>query len=144
VRVVDDAILAAVRAAGVTVFEGHPQMTKDGNKVTYPVPYAVFYSNVGDDDNPRLSGRKGRRSVFCSFIYVGGDPRQAKWAGERIRNALQGKRLTVVGHPQRWLCDLEESQRVRRDDDAIQPDGSPLFYGVDNFALSIALSHGGI
>lgn len=139
-RVVDTAVLTALEATPVTVHDGLVLADNTTNIVTYDVPYAVYYSSVGDDDNRRLSGRKGRRSVFFSVTYVGLTREQAKWAGEKVRAALQGKRLAIPGY-RSWLCELQESQRVRRDDDAIRPDGSPLFYGVDNYALSIAITH---
>lgn len=138
-RAVDDVVLAALAATGVDIHDGLVHADNSTNTVTYELPYAVYYSSVGDDDNPRLSGRKGRRSVFFSVAYVGLDRNQTKWAGEKIRAALQGKRFVVPGY-RTWLCDLQESQRVRRDDDAIRPDGSPLFYGVDNYAVSITIS----
>jgi hypothetical protein len=143
VRAVDTAILAAIDGLGVDVYDGlvTPTIT---NVVDYDLPYAVFYSSLGDDppapENARLSGQRGRRSVFFSVTYVGLDRNQAKWAGEKIRAALIESRLVVPDHKV-WLVSVEESQRVRRDDDAIRPDGSPLFYGVDNYAVSITLNH---
>lgn len=139
-RAVDDVVLAVLEGTGVTIHDGLVTADNTSNVVTYPLPYAAYYSSVGDDDNRRLSGRSGRRSVFFSVVYVGADRNQTKWAGEKIRAVLQEKRIAVPGH-KTWLCRLEESQRVRRDDDAIRPDGSPLFYGVDNYALSITLTH---
>jgi hypothetical protein len=139
-RVVDDVILATLEATAVTIHDGLVDADNSTKEVTYDLPFAVYYSSVGDDDNRRLSGREGRRSVFFSITYVGLDRQQTKWAGEQIRAALQGQRLVIPGH-RSWLVDLQESQRVRRDDDAIRPDGSPLFYGVDNYALSIQITH---
>lgn len=138
-RVVDDAVLSAIRNAGITIHDGLVETSIDGKVVNYDLPYAVYYSSVGDDDNRRMTGRKRRRSVFFSITYVGLDRRQAKWAGEKIRDAIADRRISVPGY-RTWLCDLQESQRVRRDDDAIRPDGSPLYYGVDNYALSIVLT----
>lgn len=158
-RIVDEAVFTRLEAAGLYVpalhaDEDDPAPAPDGavhihdglvttdttsNVVTYKLPYGAYYSSIGDDDGPRLTGRKRRRSVFFSITYVGEDRNQAKWAGEKIRAALQGKRLVITGH-RTWLCSVEESQRVRRDDDAIRPDGSPLFYGVDNYSLPIMLT----
>lgn len=138
-RVVDDAVLDALADTGLAIHDGLMVAANDSGVVTYTLPYAIYYSSIGDDDNRRLSGRKGRRSVFFSLTYVGEDRNQTKWAGEIIRDALQGKRLHVPGHKS-WLCELLESQRVRRDDEAVRPDGSPLFYGVDNYAISITLT----
>lgn len=114
----------------------------DGNPkiVTYDLPYAVYTSSIGDDDRPRLTGRRARRSVFFSILYVGIDRNQAKACGERIRDSLQDKVIAVPGH-RVWLCQLQESQRIRRDDEAVRSDGSPLYYGVDNYALPITLVH---
>jgi hypothetical protein len=135
---------AAVPEGAMLVHDGLVDADNTGNLVRYPTPYAVYYSSVGDDpadadENMRLIGRRGRRSVFFAITYVGEDRNQTKWAGERIRNALSGRRLAIPGH-RSWLVSVEESQRVRRDDDAIRPDGSPLFYGVDEYAVSITLN----
>lgn len=135
-RAVDEAILTALATLPFDVHDGFVPSDATGQIVTYPVPYAVYYSSVGDDHSPRLTGRNTRRAVFFSITYVGLDRNQAKWAGELVRDALEGRRL-VVGSQRTWLVGLEESQRVRRDDDAIRPDGSPLFYGVDNYAVSV-------
>lgn len=136
-RAVDTALLARLKAVpGLHVHDGFVKVDNDSNVVTYPVPFVVFYSNVGDDHSPRLSGRNTRRSVFFSLTYVGLTREQSKWAGERARAALMDRRLTVPNHGV-WLVDLQESQRVRRDDDALRPDGSPLFYGIDNYAISV-------
>lgn len=141
-RVVDDAVLATLSGINVPVYDGVAEV--DSNEapvrvVTYDVPYAVYRSSIGDDGNSRLDGRWARRTVSFNLTYVGLDRRQAKWAGERIRDALQGKRLTVSGH-KTWLCELLESQRIRPDHDAVRPDGSPLFYGVDTYALAVTLT----
>lgn len=165
-NIVDEAIFTALEDAGMwaeglhdedgaeppsadmlRVMDGLVEADNATKVVRYETPYAVFYSSLGDDpptpENMRLTGQRGRRSVFFSIVYVGADRRQAKHAGQRIRDALAGKRLIVGGH-RVWLTDVEESQRVRRDDDAIRPDGSPLFYGVDEYAVSITLNHQGV
>jgi hypothetical protein len=142
VRIVDNLILEALEATGVPIHDGFVKVDNKTNAVLYPTPYAVFYSSVGDDDaedNPRLVDVHTRRSVFFSIVYVGKDRNQTKWAGEKIREAINGRRFVVPGH-KAWKCKVEESQRVRRDDDAVRPDGSPLFYGVDNYAISITLT----
>jgi uncharacterized protein (DUF427 family) len=163
VNVVDEALFEMLEAAGMwvpalheddpeaaptdpdamVVFDGLVVADNESNVVEYELPYAVHYSSLGDDpeseENQRLTGRRGRRSIFWSTTYVGADRRQAKWAGQKIRDALAGRRVVVAGH-RSWLITVEESQRVRRDDDAIRPDGSPLFYGVDNYSVSITLT----
>lgn len=143
-RAVDNVLLE--RLGALSGFDIHDSVmvlndTDDNPKIVdYALPYAVYYSNIGDDDKPRLTGRRSRRSVFFSITYVGIDRNQAKACGERIRESLQDKVIAVPGH-NTWLCQLEESQRIRRDDEAVRPDGSPLYYGVDNYALPITLVH---
>ncbi len=142
-NVVDDVILARVTPPALTEFKVHDGVftaaAPPGQPavVSIPLPYAVFYSSIGDDDNRRLSSRERRRSVFFTFTYVGIDRRQAKWAGELIRGLILGDRFVVPGYNV-WPTQLLESQRIRRDDHAVRPDGKPLFYGVDNYAVSVA------
>lgn len=138
--VVDKVLLARLQGRGFEVYDGFFEAIPEDGKVvvTYPLPYAVYYSSVGDDDEDtrRLSARIPRDSVFFSLTYVGIDRRQTKWAGERLRAQLRYYRPTVPG----FFCELvqlQESQRIRRDDQATRPDGAPLFYGVDNFAVGV-------
>jgi hypothetical protein len=139
-RVVDNAVLAVLDELPLDIHRADvitdTEQDTDQVIVTYDLPYAVYYSNVGDDHNPRLDGRTSRRSVFMSIMVVGVNHEQTKWGLEKVRDVLEGKRIPVPDHKS-FLVDLQESQRVRRDDDAIRPDGSPLFYGVDNYAMSI-------
>lgn len=141
-RVVDDAIITALRAAGITVHDGDVPTERDGTVVTAPLPYLVYFSNVGDDveETMRIAGMRSARSVFFSWNCVGADRNQAKAVAERARDAVNDKRLVVPG----WKVDLlkvETSQRVRRDDDAVRPDGAPLFYGVDEGSVVVRLKH---
>lgn len=138
-RVVDTAVLQRLAEAGLTVHDGVvPVSDADARVVTVELPYCVFLSGVGDDDQPRLSGRNGRRAVYFQVTYVGASRVQAKWVGERSRAALVTHRL-VVPDARSWPTVLDESQRIRRDDDAVQPDGAPLFYGVDTYSAAITI-----
>lgn len=159
-RAVDAAIIAAVEARGVTMHnadvptEQNP-LDPDVRVITVEFPYTVLYSNLGDD-NPfrhtsRLSGRASRRSVFFQVTSVGTTVDQAKWAAERQRRALSGKRLVVdvwdedTGEPtgeklQTGLVNVSESQRVRRDDTATDPEGKPVFYLVDIYTLPVSIT----
>ena len=121
------------------LLDSYVPVEADGKTVEYPLPYAVYFSSLGDDHSPRLTGRNTRRAVFFSVTYVGISPEQAKLAGQRIRDGLVDRRLVLSGR-RTWLIGLEESQRIRRDDDAINPEGKPLYYGVDNYAVSITNS----
>src|SRR5690242_5151878 len=122
---------------------GIDPMTPGKVTVTYPVPFATYASAVGDDDNPRLTGRKVRRSVPFYITYVGTTREQAKWAGERLRLKLQRTRLVIDG-VRVWPIQLEVSQRIRPDNNVMRPDGSPLYYGIDEYAVSIMLTQTGV
>ena len=139
----DDDPNAVAPEGALVVHDGMAAADNSTKVVTYDLPYAVFHSSLGDEPesaaNERLTGDRGRLSVFFTMTYVGADRRQSKWAGQKIRDALRGRRPSVSGH-RMWKVSVEESQRVRRDDDAIRPDGSPLFYGVDNYAVSITIA----
>lgn len=141
--VVDTAVLTRLRSnVNLHVFDGLVLPTKDPDqpvRVNLPMPYINYTSAVGDDDNYRLAGRRQRRSVPFWLMYVGLDREQAKGAGEAARELLEGWLASIENHNV-WRCKLEESQRIRRDDDALNPDGKPLFYGVDAYAISMQLA----
>lgn len=142
-RAVDDVVMAAIRAAGVTLEDGFFRAPAEPGvpvRIDTPLPYAVYYSSIGDEHNPRLDGRRRRGSVFFSVTYVGIDRNQTKAAGERIRRAISGVRFAVSGH-RTWPVQLQQSQRVRRDDGAVNPEGHPLFYGVDDYDLSLTINN---
>jgi len=148
VETIDDVILEILAGAelstgepgplGVAIFDGEqkPFLEDAEGKavVTYNLPYAVYTANVGLPFNLRLSGRHTRNSTFCAIQFVGGSRWQAKWAGQAIRDALAGRRLQVDDLPT-GLISVETSPRIWRSDDAIRPDGSPVYYGVDEYAV---------
>lgn len=142
-RFVDDVILDLLRDA-VPPLDGHdrvhhgfvPVDSTDATVITAVLPYLFYASSVGDDSNRRVTGVNGRRSVFFQVTYVGEDPAQAKWAGEHARAAL-ADRVIPIPDRKSWRVLLGESQRIRRDDDAARPDGSPLYYGVDLYSVAV-------
>lgn len=151
-RAVDEVVLATLRATGVDTHDGGAHvdplslaelMAGTKRTVTYDLPYFVYYSSIGDVTQRMMSGRRIRQAVYFSVIFVGADRNQTKWAGEKARAVLEGQRLAIPGY-RSWLCSLDVSMRIFRDDDAIRPDGSPLFYGRDDYALSVALKPTGV
>lgn len=145
-QVVDDAVLALLRAAvppvsgDDRVHDGYVPTTYDAGAkiITAVLPYLAYFSSLGDDSNRRMSGPNGRRSVFFQVTYVGDSREQAKLVGARQRAALRDKRISLPGRNS-WPIILGESQRIRRDDDAARPDGSPLFYGVDLYSVAVTI-----
>lgn len=152
-RAVDDVVLATLRAALADTAPpgGDPVQVHDGMVLAPPTPgepriireatpFLVFYSSVGyDDRGDKRNGFPTRRSVYWQITAVGLDRNQAKAAAELAREALRGRALDIPDH-RSWRVSVESSQVIRRDDDAIRPDGKPLFYGVDEYAMSITTS----
>jgi hypothetical protein len=118
------------------VHDGQVVADNTSKVVSYALPYIVYTSNTGDVDNPRLSGRRLRRSVFMPLKFVGEDRNQVKAAMEAVEAQIADRHILVPGF-KTWKCRLEVSTRVRRDDDAIRPDGSPLFSADQEYAMSL-------
>lgn len=143
-RVVDDAIVALLETTGIDINTAFVDVDYSGQVVTFPTPYITYTSNVGDDHNERLSGHRGRRSVFFSLMYVGLTYEQAKGAGEAAHQALYRQRVSGAGITKSWLIEIETTQRVRRIDDVLRPDGKPLYYGVSEGHVSVTLNSEGV
>lgn len=151
---IDLAIIAAVEAEGVTLYNGavptdnerdafEPGEVGEPVVVTVEFPYAVLYSNFGDDYKRRLAGRTSQRSKFFQISCVGLEPEQAQWVARRVRRALKDRRLEVTDPdtetPYRMgLIDIGESQRLRRDDTTTDPNGNPAYYLVDTGSVKVS------
>jgi hypothetical protein len=136
----DDALPVWVGETGID-----PAALTERKVIEYEVPFAYYTSAVGEDDpeSARLSGRRTRLSVPFYIGYVGTTLEQTKWAGERLRLKLVRTRPVIEGF-RTWPITLEVSQRVRRDDNVMRPNGSPLYYGIDEYAVSILLTQTGV
>jgi hypothetical protein len=99
--------------------------------IDIPFPYAVYYSSPGIPFRRRLSGDYSRRSTFFGFRSVGVTKEQAAWVQEKLQDALLYVRLA----DDLELVAMEQSNRIFRDDDAVQPNGGPLFYGEDLYSV---------
>jgi hypothetical protein len=135
-------------ALGFPIYEaiaGVDPMSDEKQTLSYPVPFATYTSSIGADDNPRLTGRKTRRSVFLVFTYAGVTSKQAKWAGQRIRLKLERHRPVIPGY-RAWPIagEIDGSDRIRPDFNVLRPDGSALYYGIDRYAVSIVLTETGV
>lgn len=138
-KALDAAILAALRSVLANVHDGEAPADDTGKVVTSPLPYVVYYSDIGFDGARRQSGDAGQREVSPQVTYVGGSRDQAKWAGQRARAVLADQWLTVAG--EKVQLRATDSMRVRRDDDVRRPDGGSLFYGVDQYAVTTLIPH---
>ena len=136
-RALADAALAALRTTGVSVHDSYVEIDESTKVITWPLPFLVFYSNLGDEfGEERLDGRSSRRNVDIEVAYIGETRDQALLAGEKARAVLSGARLAVTGR-RAWLCNLERSDRVNRADDAVRTGGLPLFVGRDYYTASV-------
>ena len=76
---------AVAPANAVVIHDGLVGVDNTTNVVTYPVPYGVYHSSLGDEpeseSNQRLAWSRGRMSVFFTMTYVGLD----RWQARRTR-----------------------------------------------------------
>jgi hypothetical protein len=129
----DTALLALLATTNVDVNDTVVDSDNSGQVVTFPTPYFVYESSTGDDNQEsteRLSGPGDKRSHFFSLAYIGDTPEQARAAGAKAHAAFRRTRITGTGIRSSGFITVDESQRVRRDDDAINPDGHALYRGV--------------
>jgi len=136
VRAVDDAVIALLKADGLTVFDGYVPVDTSSKVVPVDLPFIVYYGAPGIEGTLRLSGRRSVRTVGFMVTFVGIDRNQAKWAGEKARTVLSRARLTIDGR-KTGLVDVLTSPWVWRDDDMLQPDGKPVFYGRDTYEVPL-------
>ncbi len=129
----DDALLALLRAvANLNVHDGYVDVDETQKVISVPLPYVVFWSTPGYDNDARQDGRVAGRVVDFQITGVGGTREQAKWVLDKARGALSRKRLNGS-----LIIRDDDNQFVRRDDDYTRPGGGPLFYGVDKYAVAV-------
>lgn len=128
----DDDVLALL--AGVpflTVYDGEVDVDEAAKVITVELPYVVFWSTPGYDNDERFSGDIGGRVVEFQLTGVGESREQAKWVLEQARTVLSRQRLG-----RGLIHRTADNQTVRRDDNYTRPGGGPLFYGVDRYAVA--------
>lgn len=125
---------------GVHVYDGDFDARPGAGQrqVNYKLPYAIYHSSTGreDPDTQRLSADIPRDQARFSLKVVGTDRKQTKWAIERLQARLRRLRPVVSG----FNCDVVEhdsSAEIYPDETAVQQDGTPLFYGVERFAVGV-------
>src|SRR5699024_903833 len=90
----DDELLALLRARPhLTVYDGFVDVDESAKVITVPLPYVVFYSSSGYDNDARFSGQVGGGVLEFQITGVGGTREQAKWALDEAREVLSRKRL---------------------------------------------------
>lgn len=149
---VDTAVLAKLRAAipplpptttggaeRPRVHDGVVPVDASNPKIVIAtLPYVVWFSNLGVDESEDLATTLTKRTVTGQTTYAGGTREQAKWAGQRARDALAFQALEVEVDGQTltlMVMPTDDSQQVRRDDTNTRPGGEPLLYGVDRYDI---------
>ena len=114
------------------VYDGYVDADETAKVIAVPLPYVVFYSTPGYDNDARQSGQVAGRVVEFQITGIGGTREQAKWVLDKARTALSRKRLNG-----NLIKRDDANLPVRRDDDYTQPGGAPLFYGVDRYSVAV-------
>lgn len=127
----DTSILGLLTDAGLNVHDGFIKVDETEKVISAALPYVVFYSSPGYDNDKRLGDGIGGRVVEFQVTGVGATREQAKWALDKARDALNKKRLNGSA-----IRRYDDNQYVRRDDDYTRPGGGPLFYGVDRYGVA--------
>jgi hypothetical protein len=129
----DAELLSMLRAVpNLNVHDGFVDVDETAKVISVPLPYIVFYSTPGYDNDERYAGVVGGRVVEFQLTGVGESREQAKAALEKARTALSRERLG-----RNRIRRSDDNMAVRRDDDYTRPGGGPLFYGVDRYAVAV-------
>lgn len=114
-----------------SVYDGVVEVDETEKVVAVPLPYIVFWSSPGYDNNGRFDGNVGDRVNEFQIKGVGEDRTQAKWVLDQARAVLSRKRLNG-----NLIKRSDDNLPVRREDDYTRPGGAPLFYGVDKYSVA--------
>jgi hypothetical protein len=114
------------------VYWGYLDIDETAKVIAVPLPYLVYSSSPGYDRGIRYSGSTAGRVSEFRLKGVGESERQAKWVLNEAYKVLNRKRLNGS-----LIRSSNDSQDVRRDDDYTRPDGKPLFFGVERYAVGI-------
>lgn len=114
------------------VYWGYLDVDETEKVIRVPLPYIVFNSSPGYDRDKRQSGHVGGRVLEFDLKGVGDSERQAKWVLDQARTVLSRKFLNG-----NLIIRSDDNERVKREDDFALPDGKPLFFGVDKYAVAI-------
>ena len=114
------------------VYWGHIDVDEAEKVINVPLPYLVFNTSPGYDNNERYCGDVGGRVLEFDLKGVGVSERQAKWILDEGRKMLNRKRLNGS-----LIKRSDDNLNVRRDDDFTSSGGGPVFYGVDRYAVAV-------
>ena len=129
----DDDLIAMLEAVpNLNVHDGYVDADEAAKVISVTLPYVVFYSTPGYDNDARHCGGVGGRVVEFQITGVGGTREQAKWALDKARTVLSRQRLNG-----NLIIRADDNPSVRRDDDYTRPGGLPLFYGIERYGVAV-------
>ena len=117
------------------VYDGYVDADETAKVISVPLPYVVFYSAPGRDNDARQSGQVAGRVIVFQLTGVGETREQAEWVLDKARTVLSRKRLNG-----NLIIRDDLDQLVGRADDYTQPGGGPLFYGVDRYGVAVTVT----
>lgn len=121
-----DAVIAALTAAGLTVYLGG---APPGISPTATDPYVVLYPEPGRTETASLGDDRTNFSAVIQLTCVGLTAEQAMSVSDRAIAVLSTV-LTVTGRTS-WKPEALDGQPVQRDDD-ISP---PVYYAPSRYRL---------
>lgn len=128
----DAAVLAILDTLPHEVYRGKVDVDEDAKEIGVPLPYLVYWTTPGYDNDARFDGRANGRVLEFQLTSVGVSPEQAKALLDKARALINRKRIG------KSLCKRDvDNQPIRREDAYTRPGGAPLFYGVDRYSLPI-------
>lgn len=114
------------------VYWGYLKPDEAAKVIDVPLPYIVYNSSPGYDNDERLCGGVGGRVLQFDLKGVGSSERQAKWVLDEARKVLDRKRLGTA-----LIKRSDDNDRVRREDEYTMPGGMPLFFGTDRYGVAV-------
>lgn len=115
------------------IFEGYPQADETEKIIAVPLPYLVYVTTPGFDNDLRQCGDVAGRVLEFQIAAIGEAQWQAKWALDHARAVLSRRRLGRA-----LIRRSPDNLYVRRESEFTRPDGGPLFHGVDRYAVAIS------
>ncbi len=120
------AVLQALLASGLTVFDGHVPT----GEARPALPYAVLWMAAPLHRTSTLAGHQQQATVAWTTHSVGQRPENARWVQSRVHSALVDARLTVPGRAvSKVKHDVTQPVRADRDVDPA------VFSAVDQWSL---------
>lgn len=130
-RLYANAVVEALRAAGLAVGDGEAKHQVGGVLVAVTVPYVVVYPTGGGQLSGTIEAPDDDATMVFQTTCVGESREQADGIRDACRAALLDQTVTVAGR-RTMRVNLDLDIGVRRDDAT----GAPaLFYGIDRYRL---------